>query len=189
MCMPRLAENVFQLFGTECMLSLARGLQAAPPHDPVRGAVQHPDEGEEDSVENDERRRSVEGDGLGSLDGERLGSELAQDNVEECDQREGNRERNGFDRAWIRDAEFAQQGFDAMTDYGLPNPAQAETRQGDAELGGRKNGIKVLGCLQRELHAPPTGFLHWAQLARANLHECELGGHEKAIRGNKAEND
>src|SRR5688572_27660836 len=55
MRVPRLAENVFELFRAEGVFAFAGGFESAPAEDLICGAIEQPDERKKDAIEDDQR--------------------------------------------------------------------------------------------------------------------------------------
>ena len=170
------AENVFKLIGAEGMVALGGRSEAGPAEETVGDAIEQPDERKKDVVENEEWGGDPEGDGLGALDGEGLGGEFAENNVEKGDDGKRDREGDRRDGGGIAEAPAREEWLDAVGDVGFADPAQTEAGEGDAELGGREGGVEVLGGLKGEFYAPAPGLLQRAELADADLDEGKLGG-------------
>src|SRR4029077_1419966 len=86
-----------------------------------------------------------ESDLLGSLQGEGLGDELAQDHVHVSDQGERNGDRDGVGV----DSNMGQalddgQATDETGDHGLANPSQGKANHGDTELDAIDDFVEML---------------------------------------------
>ena len=114
---------------------LAR-LDPEPAHGPVRGAVQHRDQGAEHPGEHEHRGGEGVGGGLGARDGHRLRYQLAHHH------RGDGRQHQGHDDRRARRPSLAHhrlgQGFEGGGDRRLGDEADHEGRDGDAELGARE---------------------------------------------------
>ena len=141
------AENILEFFGAEGVVAFAGGPQAGPAKETVGGAIQQPDEREQEIVEAEERGGDPEGDALGALDGEGFGGEFAEDDVEKGDDGKGDREGDRRDGGGIAETPAGEEGFDAMGDIGLADPAEAEAGERDAELRGGEGGVEVFSGL------------------------------------------
>ena len=80
---------------------------------------------------------------LASDDGEALGRELTEDDVEHGDGREGDPKRDAMDPHRVRDLQGRQRPFEETRECGLADPAEAQTGERDAELRRRQVTIEV----------------------------------------------
>jgi hypothetical protein len=121
------------------------------------GADVEDDEGRVDRVVEDlEDARREAGHVLGALDGERLGDELAHHDVEARDHAEADAARDGLDEVLGDVQEFEQRAEDPR-ERGLSQPAEAQRREGDAQLRGGEELVEALlktqgarrGCVTR----------------------------------------
>jgi hypothetical protein len=123
------------------------------------GADVEDDEGRVDRVVEDlEDARREAGHVLGALDGERLGDELAHHDVEARDHAEADAARDGLDEVLGDVQEFEQRAEDPR-ERGLSQPAEAQRREGDAQLRGGEELVEALLKTQgarRGLRHPPS---------------------------------
>ena len=151
---------------------------------PVRGAVEHPDERIRDVVENGEGYRHPQRDRLGAANGEIFRHELAEDDFEERDSREGQAVGDRHHgRVAESDTHVGQRTFNGGGDERLAHPAETEAGQRDAELRGGQVTIQVFGDAQRDAEPPVLLALdpHGLELRLADFDEGKLGRHEKGV--------
>ncbi|CDN43896.1 hypothetical protein BN871_DT_00100 [Paenibacillus sp. P22] len=102
----------------------------------VGRSVQHDDRRLEHLVEEHERSGQPEGYALRLLDGQRLGSELAEHDMQEGDDQEPDDQGHRRNDRFARDSELEQQRLHDHMRYGrLADPAQSKRSQRNAELG------------------------------------------------------
>ena len=135
-----------QLFGRVHGAFAAEG-RAEETEDDGGGAVHQADGGARHADEDVHGAGDGEGDALGTLQGEGLGDELAEEELEVGDCGEGEDDGDGVrvdDGVWREDREPAGgEVEDDLGDGGLAEPAEGERGQGDAELNGGEEVVNV----------------------------------------------
>jgi hypothetical protein len=132
-----------------------------------------------------QRPRDGERDALGSFERHRLRGQLAEDDVEEGDDREGDGERDGVQRH-LGDAPL-ERLLQKARDHRLADPPQGERRHRDAELRSRDVGVEVV----EEAEEPPRGAVavrgQRLDARAADADQCELRGHEEPVEQDEEE--
>jgi hypothetical protein len=95
--LPRLGDQERELLGRVDRVGLTRGRDAQHPDEPVSGAVHHHEHEVEDASEDQQGRRAQQRGRARPVEGDRLWRQLAHHDVEEGDDREGERDRDGVD--------------------------------------------------------------------------------------------
>src|SRR2546421_5352421 len=79
--------------------------------------------------------------------------------------------------------------FEKVGEELLADPAQGQTREGNAKLGRRQVGIEMAADVLGK-NGPHVSFiLESIQLAAADLYDRKLRGHKKRIENNEPQND
>ena len=151
----------------------------------VGGGVHQLDGGAGDADEDVHGAGDGEGDAFGALEGEGLGDELAEQDLEVGDEREGEDDGDGVgvDGGVRREGGEPAGGEteDDLGDGGLADPAEGEAGEGDAELDGGEELVD--GVLELEGGAG-AGAAERDELLDAGLadaDEGELRGHKEAV--------
>jgi hypothetical protein len=185
------AHQQAQLLGRVDRVLLGAELQPQGPQHQVAEQVEQGDERPEEPRHELRGRGGEQHEGLGALQREHLGHLLAEADVQEGDQREGEDRGDamrGQPRALLgqhaaqRRAQQAGEGL-------LAEPPEEEAGDGDAELG---RGDEAVGIGLRALHeprraAPLRGQLIDARAPRGD--EGELGGDEEAVGQHQYQDD
>ena len=149
-------------------------------HDAVGDAVEQQHDGVRDAVEPDQRGGSAQRPALGGEDGERLGDELADDDVQSRHDEVADRHADGDDRR-LGQTEHREQRLEQLGDGRLAQPSQRQRRQRDAQLAGRQVGVDVLGDLHGVFRARLVLVDGKLKLRFADAHERELRDDEKRV--------
>ena len=124
------------------------------------------------------------------LDGERFGGQFAKDNKKKGEQDKGSRQGDAVGQ--IRVGLQANQVHDLKNEFGynrLPDPAQAQRSQGNAELDRRQGGIQVGDEVLAHLGRSAAGLNQEFDLGRTNLDDCKLCRDEKGVDQDQQECD
>ena len=116
------------------------------------------------------------------MQGDGLGGELAKDDDEGCDSREGDHHRHDSCHGFGSEGEQERDGgIDQSREERFPKPADSEACHGDPELRSSNRAIEVLECREEGTGAglSPGGQLFNARAAHA--HERELRGNKEAV--------
>ena len=162
---------------------LAGALDAEEAQDAVGGAVEDPDRQRHHPGERHQRCRDPAAHFFGVEEGERLGHQLAQDDVQDGD--DGERDRDGQRRGsrswpWWAGASWNA----ALDDVGqgrFAHPAQAQGGQGDPELGGRDVPVERLNRAAGKPSFAVAGPAHLVQPRAARAHQGELRRDEERV--------
>jgi hypothetical protein len=155
------------------------GGEAEQSHGAGAGPVQQADWPAEDAVENLHGQGDDQGCFFGPLQGDGLGREFTDDDVQEGDQAKSDGKGDGVQhRRWHAALE---QGAQQIGHGGFADPAQAQGREGDAKLGGGDVGVQVVDEPQQA-----SGFLvavggQDGDTRTPHSHQGELRGYEKAV--------
>jgi hypothetical protein len=164
--------------------ALARRLQPNQAHEPVACRIEREDEGPEDGEEQVEGTGHPEGRGVGPLQGDALGRQLADDDVQRGGDEEGQRKSHAIGRdgrVGLVRQHMSKEGLEQVCEGRLADEAKGERGHGDAQLGHGDVGIEVA---QRAPHltCPHAPLVHQLLNARApHADEGELGGDEEAV--------
>lgn len=156
--------------------------------EPVGGAVEDPDGGFEEGVEEVEGGADGEGGAEGFANGEGLGHQFAENDVEEGDDAVGEDVGEGGDDGFVGEADFEEDRLDEAVDEGFAKAAEGDTGEGDAELGGGEVAVKVLDLIAG---ADGAGFAFGdsgLELGAADFDDGELGGDEESVQEDEEEN-
>jgi len=151
----RLRDDELELFVGVVVGHLGHPRDAGHAHGEAAEGVERPDEREEDDVEQPHRVSDGERDGLGAEDGERLRRQLAQDHMQQRDDREGGGERDAVQPDLVDDAELGEQRLQEPGKRRLAHPSEPQAREGDAELGRRQVDVDVRDHLAGGARARP----------------------------------
>src|SRR2546423_1427941 len=189
--------GLFALVENEAQLFLAVR-QLGPGHrfDPqqflekeIRRFVQDPDGRFEQDVETAERPGERERNRKRIADRDIFRRQFAEDNVEKSNPEECQRDRDRRDKRVRMDVRQDEGRLEQVGEKLLANPAQRETREGDAELGRGKVGIEMVADVLGK-NGPQISFiLESIQLAAPDLHDRKFRRHKKGVENNKAQDD
>ena len=136
---------------------------------------------------NEQRPRAGERHGTRMVESNRLGRELAHDDVEERDRREGDRDRDPVHRDRAAEPGRGQHRLDQVGDRGLTDPAEPEARERDSELRRRDRVVEpAQGHGGGAGAAAPLGDPH-LDLRATHGDERELGRHEVGVGENECD--
>ena len=114
----------------------------------------------------------------GAGDGEALGRELAEHDVQQGDDGERDHEAEADGHAA---GETAEERLEQMLEGRLGESAQTDARDRDAELAGGEVGVDVLDGVTRRRGARLALLLEVGDLAEPHARDGELGGHEERV--------
>ena len=133
-------------------------------------------------------RGYCQGDTLGSLQGQGLGYQLAQDDVQVRNQEEGDDDGDGV--GIHRDVgDPAQEFFEQPSQRRLADPAQAEAGDGDAQLDSIDDLVQVLVQPLDNAGADAAGFDQLLDSGVADADQGKLGGREKGVGRNQEQDE
>ena len=152
----------------------------------VGGVIEHPDRRvgeleEEEEGKGDQQRRP-----LGLADGDRLRGQLAEHDVQEGDDQEGEPQAHRMDEVGIG-GQRGDQRPDQPGERRLADPAETQARERDSQLGRGEVGVEMARHVPRQPGAAdPVGDVR-LELGRPDADQGELGGHEEAVEDHQDE--
>jgi hypothetical protein len=184
----RLAAGVdhqHQLLRRLHALMTARRLDPEEAHDAVADAVEEDDDRTKGQIEEVDGTRHAQRGRLRPLQGQALRGQLAEDDVQDGDDGEGEAEADGVghpDALGARQSrEALEDRFDQVGQGRFANPAEGEAGNGDAKLGRRDVGIEVVEPAQ-DRGGPPVPLRRQVLDARAaDGDQGKLGGDKKPV--------
>ena len=187
--LARLADQQRQLLGRVDGVGVTRRAHPERPHQPVARAVHHEQDRAEDAPEDQQRPRAPQRHPTGAIQGDRLGSQLADHDVEEGDQREGDRDGHRVHRHRRPQSHQPEQRIDQTCDQRLADEAQPDARDRDPELCGGDRVVEVADRLGRRGCAAPAVRDPDLDLGAAHGNEGELDGDEVGVREDESGDD
>src|ERR1700691_1903568 len=156
---------------------------AEKPQDQASGAAHEKKYGACEGEERFHGSSHSQGDLLGALQGESLGDEFAEQDVEIGDEAEGDDDGDavGVDGR-VRNLMHKAQRTYQLGDHGFADPAQSQADDGDAELDAVDDFVEVLMQALDDTGAGAAGFNELLDAGVANTDQGELRGGEKRIR-------
>ena len=149
----------------------------------VRHLVQDPDAGVGHLVEEPQRRRHPQAGRFGPADGERLGRQFAEHDVEHADDREGDHQADRVGGLGRQAGHQVEERLQQSVDRWFADDAKADAGEGDAELSRRQVGVELIDHALRQ--TAPQRVLVGRHLGRPDLDQGELGGDEEAVQADQ----
>ena len=152
----------------------------------IRGAVQDPEEREENEVKNPERNSNQEANLLRRPDGDRFWHQLTEDDVHPRDDGKGHRKGDRMNR--LGRHRKIERGQNVEKEFGkrrFSDPSQAKRSECNSQLGGRKVGVEAVDHPlrnPRDRVPPPNEDF---QAGRTDLDQRKLRRHEEGIHPDK----
>jgi hypothetical protein len=177
-------ERAQLVLGVRVVAHLAGRGDAERTQEEVPHAVEEVDDRLGAQVEEPHRRRHHQRGPLYHGDGQALGGQLADHDVQERDdqERDDHRHRQPEDGQLRPEDALEQRG-----ERGLAEHAQAEAGHSDPELAGREVGVEMVDRVAHRLRPGLSLALELLHLSGAQPGDRELGGHEEAVGGDEDE--
>lgn len=156
--------------------------------EPIRVAVEKPNERAECFVKEVKRATDGESDAEGFANCERFRSELTEDDMEVGDEPKRDDEGGWMDNPWLVDACEGKERFDHGREERFAEPAEAEGSEGDAELGRAEVGVEMRDNFFGGDGASVAFFDEGFELAGADLDDGEFRGDEESVQEDEKEN-
>src|SRR5262245_7835463 len=131
-------------------VTFARRVDADLAQEPLSGPIQQPDERVGQSVEPYQGRSGPQSRRQGFADGERLGSELTDDDQQERVHEEAESDGDRVAGAFRDQAGPLEERLEGRSEHGLDQYAQTQADQGDAQLRGADGRVEVLDEFARQ---------------------------------------
>jgi len=131
----RPAQQHQQFLLAQCLLGFGGRRDADEPGERVRRPVEHDDTRNKQVIEEAHRWSDEQRELFGPLDGDGLGCQFPEDDVEERDETEGDCERHEMHRSRREDG--VEYRLDECRHGGFADPPESERGDGDTELRGR----------------------------------------------------
>jgi hypothetical protein len=145
-----------------------------------RGAVHEADGGACEADEDIHWPSDGDGNLLGFAEGQRLGDKLSEQHLEIGDEGEGYRDGDEM-RIDVSVRNVPEPDFEQVSNDRLADPAEGEAAEGDAELHGGEEIVKVLLQMADKTRSGTALRDHLLDACLANADEGELSGDEKAV--------